>query len=70
MVLGNSDFFFFLKSFHGKGEFLCKNAEKIKLYLDVLAVSLSPRIQFMHCLQSLNSSVSSASICYNTMIFL
>lgn len=49
------------------GEFLCKNAGKIKLHLDMLAVSLRPRIQFMHCLQSLNSS---APRCYNTMIFL
>lgn len=52
------------------GEFLCKNAEKIKLCIDVLAVSLSPRIQFTCCLQSLNSNVSSAPSCYNTMIFL
>lgn len=52
------------------GEFLCKSAENIKLYLGMLTVSLSPRVQFAHCLQSLNSSVSSAPSCYNTMIFL
>jgi len=68
---GALKFRFFLEgSFRRIGQFLCENAENIKLYLDMLAASLSPGIQFTHCLQGLNSSVSSAQSFYNTMIFL